>query len=74
MKFRFIEFEGDIYLVVGIGYDGTYDPPDIFYAVLLEHSITRSLLFYRNSRKIPFSEATEIEDKNKIELIRVLFG
>lgn len=75
MDYRFVEWRGEIYIVLGIGYDTQIDPPDVFHCVPLEsHSVIRSLLEFPGIVKIPFTEAIEITDKKRIYAIWVLFG
>ncbi len=75
MDYRFVEWRGEIYIVLGIGYDTRIDPPDVFHAVPLENrSIISSLLHNPGIVKIPFTEAIEITDKNRIFAIWTLFG
>lgn len=74
MKFRVIEWQGELYIVVGLGYDEYSDPPDVFYAVPLEYSLIRSLLVSSYTVIIPISEAIEITDQNRIKAIWILYG
>lgn len=73
MKIRIIEWLGDLYLVVGFGYDSHCDPPDVLHAVPLEDTLIRSILVYKDFIKIPLSEAIEITDEKRIRAILVLF-
>lgn len=76
MLLRFIEFSGDIYLVVGITYEMRFDPPECFVAVPLtkaNQSITRALI-ENFSVKIPLAYAMEITDKNRLQALLVLYG
>lgn len=74
MKIRLIEFQGAIYLVVGIGYNSKFNPPETYYAVPLQESIYRDLILAHFVVKIPMAEAIEITDINKIKALLVLFG
>lgn len=76
MKIRFIEYKGDVYVVIGISYDSTNSCPEYFLSVPIDEfhpSITRSLL-ESSSIKIPFVEAIEITSKNQILALMVLYG
>lgn len=76
MKMRFIEYEGDIYVVIGITYDSTKAYPECFVAVPLkdaEKSPTRAMLSLY-TLTIPFIEAKEICDKNRLISLMVLYG
>lgn len=75
MEFRFIEWHGDIYIVLGIGYNQQIDPPDVFICVPLENqSIYRSVINPPGLIKIPFTEANEITEEKRIIAIWALFG
>lgn len=74
MKVRLVEWQEDIYLVLGIGYDQLADPPDVYLAIPLKDTIIRSLLINPDLIKIPFSEAVEITDEKKVKTIFILFG
>lgn len=75
MDYTFIEWRGEIYIVLGIGYDTRIDPPDVFFGVpLQDKSILRSLINNPGVVKIPISEAIEITDENRINAIWILFG
>jgi hypothetical protein len=74
MKYRLIEWRGEVYVVVGIGYDVTRDPPDVYHCYLLEHSLLRTSLQSKWPTIISFSEAVEITDKKKIQTIWILYG
>lgn len=76
MKIRFIEFEGDIYVVVGITYDTNSIYPECFTAVPLSsynYSIFKAMLQI-DTINIPIDEAIEITDKNQILTLLVLYG
>ena len=76
MKLRFIEFDEEIYVVVGHSYENHYDPPECFVAIPLSlcrnRSITRDLLD-KDSVVIPISYAQEITDKDRIMILMLLF-
>lgn len=74
MKVRFIEYCGEIYIVIGISYDSNIDPPEAFHCVPLEHSITRSMITYLHIMSIPVSQAVEITDIKRIRALLVLYG
>jgi hypothetical protein len=73
MKYRLLEHEGEIYLVVGFGYDLTYDPPEVFHCVKLKDSLFKSLMVPYEI-VIPLSEAIEITDKKRMLAILALYG
>ena len=75
MKLTFIEYKGDIFIVVGIGYfSGNPNSPEFFEVVpLVDHSLIRSSL-QRSVMYVPFSEAIEITDKNRLIALKVLYG
>lgn len=76
MELRFIEFMGDIYVVVGHTYERRYDPPDAFVAVPLSlcrnRTITRDLI-ERDSVTIPMAYAEEITERNRILTLMLLY-
>jgi hypothetical protein len=75
MHFRFIEWNKDIYVVLGIGYDQRMDPPDVFICVPLENqSIYRTVLTHPGLIKIPIAEAIEITEEKRIRAIWTLYG
>jgi hypothetical protein len=77
MKYRFVEYRGDIYIVIGIGYFNDFDADSspMFFEVipLSDHSLIRSSL-RPYTMNIPFSEAIEITDKNRLLALMVLYG
>lgn len=73
MKVRFIEYDGEIMVVVGIAYDTKFDPPECYVAVPLKDSIVRSL-FNLHTVTIPFDWAVEVSDKTRIKTLLVLYG
>ncbi len=73
MTYRLIEWQGDIYIVLGISYNAKYDPPDVFYAVPIEESLFESVML-QSIRIIPFSESIEITDEARIRAIWILYG
>ncbi len=76
MDYRFIEWRGELYIVLGIGYDTRIDPPDIFVAVPYngKQSFFRTVFEAHGMVKIPFTEAIEITEEKRIRAILVLFG
>lgn len=74
MKLRLIKFRDVIYVVLGIGYESKFDPPETYYAVPLKESLYKDIILSTLVEKIPISQAIEITDKNKIKAILVLFG
>lgn len=76
MHLRFIDFSGDIYVVVGHTFEKRYDPPECFVAIPLSlcknKSITRDLI-ERDSVTIPIAYAEEITDKNRLITLILLF-
>lgn len=75
MDFRFIEWRGELYIVLGIGYDSRIDPPDVFTAVPFDgRSLYQSVLNMPGIVKIPFTEAVEITDEKRLRAIWILFG
>lgn len=76
MKFRFIEYQGDLYLVVGITYDNTKEYPDCFVITPIDKTttkLTRTALI-GNTLTIPIAYVKEITDKNKLLTLMVLYG
>lgn len=73
MEYRLLEYEGEIYLVVGFGYDLKYDPPEVFHCVKLRDSLFRSLMVPYEI-VIPLSEAVEITDEKRSLVILALYG
>lgn len=75
MDFRFVEWNKDIYIVLGIGYDQRLDPPDVFICVPLENrSIYKTVITVQGLVKIPIAEATEITEEKRILAIWTLYG
>jgi hypothetical protein len=74
VKLRLIKFRDVIYVVLGIGYESKFDPPETYYAVPLKESLYKDIILSTLVEKIPISQAIEITDKNKIKAILVLFG
>lgn len=75
MKFRFVRYLKEIYLVVGIGYDNRFECPEHFVVVPLERntSLFRTALDI-TTINIPFSQAIEITNKNTLLSLMVLYG
>ncbi len=76
MKIRFIEYHNDIYVVIGITYDSRHNYPECFVATPLKDlnpSIFRSIL-QLYTLNIPFVDAKEITDKNRLISLMVLYG
>ena len=75
MDFRFVEWNGEIYIVLGIGYDRRQDPPDVFICVPLEkESIYKTAITAPGLIKIPIIQAVEITEKKRLLAIWALFG
>ena len=75
MEFRFVEWRGELYIVLGIGYDSRIDPPAVFTAVPFDgQSLYRSVLNMPGIVKLPFTEAVEITDEKRLRAIWILFG
>lgn len=74
MEFRLIEYNKDLYIVLGQGYDSNFDPPEILIAVPLTDSLVRSCITNICPIVIPLNKAIEITDKNRLKAILVLYG
>jgi len=74
MNFRVVLWQSAIFIVLGIGYNKRFDPPDVFYAVPLKDSLVKSIITNLELTEIPFHEATEITDKSVIKAIWILYG
>ena len=72
MKLRFIEHLGNIYIVVGMGHAFS----ELYFEALpiQDHNLVRSALNCQHTLIIPFSEAIEITDKNRLTALMVLYG
>jgi hypothetical protein len=73
MKLRFIEYDKEIMVVVGFSYIQRYDPPECYVAVPLADTLVQSL-FQMHTINVPFIEAKEITDPNRIKALVVLYG
>ena len=73
VKLRFIEYLGEIFIVLGITYDQTLEYPDVFIAVPLKYSFVKSTLNI-NTVKIPLVLANEICDKSTLKTLMILYG
>lgn len=73
MKFRFITYLNEIYLVVGIGFDDAHQCQEYFEVIPLQPNLFKAVL-YDSTLKIPFSQAIEITDKNTLLNLLVLYG
>ncbi len=74
MDYRFVFYQSAIYIVLGIGYDGKYDPPDVFILVPLETDIFKSIITNLEPIIVPFTEVTEITEESVLQAIWVLYG
>lgn len=73
MKLRFIEWRGAIYIVMGIGHNSEFDPPETYYTIPLSTPMIQKIITAENLVKIPMSEAIEITDKQRIKVLYILF-
>ena len=76
MKLRFIEYCGDIYIVLCITYDTKHHCPECFVAIPIsdkQSSLVRTALQLQ-TLNIPFTDAKEITDKNRLISLMVLYG
>lgn len=76
MRFRFIEYQNDIYVVVGITYDSKYLDDICFVSVPLDRnnkSLIGSMLSL-HTFNIPLAKAKEITDRNRLISLMVLYG
>lgn len=73
-KYRFVEYEDDIWLIVGIGYNSE-KRADVFEIVPLfqNNNINRASISV-DSVQVEIDEVTEIEDKNTLESIFILYS
>ena len=76
MKFRFVEYESNIYVVVGIGYNQLNECPEHFVCIPLDKN---NLNLFKTSLQIqtvdiPLDKAIEITSKNKLLTLMVLYG
>jgi hypothetical protein len=74
VNIRFIKFQDIYFVVVGIGYESKFNPPETYYAIPVRESLYRDLVLAHVVVKIPMSQAIEITDKNKVKALLVLFG
>ncbi len=74
VKLTFIEWQESVFIVIGVGYDSKFHPPEVYYCILLEKSLITDILLAKDTIVIPFSQAVEITDKNRIKAINILFG
>ncbi len=74
MKIRFIEYNGDMYVVVGFAYEVRFDPPECYVAVPLRDTVMRSVLLGLDTITIPFCDAVEVSDINRVKALLVLYG
>lgn len=69
----FVEYENDIYLVVGIGTD-RYSNQYFQVVPLRNHSRISRAFIEINSINVLMTEVIEITDPNKLSSIRLLYG
>lgn len=75
MNFRLIQWYESIFIVIGIGHNSKFDPPDVFLCLPMHApSLFESSLSIADCIEIPFSEAIEITDKKRIQAIWILYG
>lgn len=76
MKLRFIQFQEEIFVVVGHTYNRNFNPPDCYIAVHVSlckgRTITRDLIT-NDSVVIPCAYSDEIIDKNTITILNLLY-
>ena len=73
MKYRFIKYEGKIYLVRGFAYNTMFEPPECYVAVPLEYKLFNSLISLSEVH-IPFSKANEVNSLEAVKCIILLYG
>jgi len=74
MKFRFIEYERDIYIVIGMGYDHSNICPEYFICVPLTKRGLFKASLQVQTIKIALDDAIEITSKSKLSILKVLYG
>jgi hypothetical protein len=76
MKFRFIEYQSDIYIVVGIGYNELSECKEYFECIpLRKHRLNLfELILDRHTINIEIDKAKEITDKKRLLTLLVLYG
>lgn len=76
MKLRFIEFQEEVFVVVGQTYNMNFHPPECFVAVHVSlcrgKSITRELIT-NSSVVIPVAYSKEITDKVRLMTLMLLY-
>lgn len=72
MSYRFIIYNGRVYIVTGYANVWLVDPPECYKAVPLQEAL---FLSYLNPVEeiIPLKDAKEITDPNKIKWLAVLY-
>lgn len=73
MELRFIEYNSQIFVVIGFSYITKYDPPECYVAIPVKGSIIKST-FQVETINIPFTKATEITNPKTIKALLVLYG
>lgn len=75
MKFRFIKYLEDFYVVVGITHDILQEYPDCYVVVPLDKTVNlfRAIL-QKDTMNVPFVLAEEVTDKNELITLLVLYG
>ena len=75
MKFRFIKYLKEFYVVVGIAYDTSQEYPDCYVVVPLDKTVNlfRAVL-QKDTINVPFVLAEEVTDKNELITLLVLYG
>jgi len=73
---RLVKWEGLLFAVVGYGYDRSHPPGEFFECVLIQDFLKflKAIPGESDTVMIPVEEAEEIEDKNTIEMLLVLYG
>lgn len=76
MKLRFVQFQEEVFVVVGMTYNKNFDPPECFTAIHVSlckgKSITRELIT-NESVVIPVAYSEEITDKARLMTLMLLY-
>lgn len=77
MNLRFVEYENEIYIVLGITYDARYSSPECFTIIPLDKydkSVYKAVLIGKSSITVPTYKVKEITDKNRLIALMLLYG
>ena len=75
MKLRFVEYQGGTYLIIGYAHCTLYSDPECYVGLNVKDiRYVKNLNSMVPSRNIPLNEAIEVQDPERLQVLRILYG